>query len=177
MARIVLNRSEVTATAQRKGLAMVQLTTRQIHAAARRMAPRGDHMKGSGKRQPGEPLAPSIRAEIRVRVNRVSGFVGSDNEYAATVHEGSKPHVIRMKSKMLKFRSDRLDFLQAARAGRRGGNKRRGGFHYAVRVHHPGNRRPVRYLTTPLTLYGRQNGFVVIRSLSSVLYDSVSRLP
>jgi len=177
MARIVLNRPEVTAAAQRKGLALVQLTTRQVHAAARRMAPRGDHMKGSGKPQPGERLVPSIEAAVTVGVDHVSGFVGSRREYAATVHEGSKPHVIRMKGKMLKFRSDRLDFLQAARAGRRGGNKRRGGFHYAVRVRHPGNKRPVRYLTTPLTLYGQRNGFVVIRSLSSRLYGSVRRLP
>ena len=177
MARIVWNRAEILATAQRKGLPLVQRTTRQVYAAARRLAPRGDHMKGSGKRQPGQQLGPSIGARVTVRVNRISGFVGSRKRYAATVHEGSHPHVIRARGKMLKFRSDRLDFMVAARSGRRGGNKRRGGFFYAVRVRHPGNKRPVRYLTTPLALYGRQNGFVVIRSLSSRLYGEVQRLP
>jgi hypothetical protein len=49
----------------------------------------------------------------------------------------------------------------AARAGRRRGNRRTGQFHFFIKVRHPGNKRPVRYLTTPLGLYGRANGFKV----------------
>lgn len=177
MARVVWNRPEVVAAPRRVALPLVQLTTRQVYAASRRMAPRGNHMKGSGKRQPGQPLRPSIFAKVDVGTNRVRGIVGSRREYAATAHEGSRPHIIRAKGKMLKFRSDRLDFLAAARTGRRGGNKRRGGFYYAVSVRHPGNKRPVRYLTTPLFLYGQTNGFRVLRSLSSQLYGSIQRLP
>lgn len=177
MSKVVLNRPEVIATAQRRALPMVRKTTDQVHAAAKRMAPRGDHMKGSGKRQPGQQLQPSILSKVTVGPNRIRGVVGSRKDYAATVHDGSKPHIIRSKGKMLKFKSDRIDFLIAARRGRRGGNKRRGGFHYAFSVRHPGNRRPVRYLTTPLVLYGRANGFVVIKSLSSTLYGQISRLP
>jgi hypothetical protein len=177
LSKVVLNRAEVLSTPQRFMLPIVQRTTRQIHVAAKRMAPRGDHMKGSGKRQPGQPLQPSINAKVNVGVNRISGIVGSRKEYATTVHDGSKPHIIRSKGKMLKFKSDRLDFLVAARAGRRGGNKRRGGFHYAFSVRHPGNKRPVRYLTTPLVLYGRANGFLVIKSLSSTLHGQIQRLP
>lgn len=172
MARVVLNRPEVIATAQRRALPMVQRTVAQVHAAARQMAPRGNHLKGSGKRQPGQALAPSISSNIQVGANRIRGIIGSDKRYAATVHEGSRPHVIRAKGKMLKFRSDRLDFLVAARAGRRGGNKRRGGFHYALRVRHPGNKRPVRYLVTPLFLFGRANGFLV-----TTTSRPISRLP
>ena len=172
MARVVLNRPEVTATAHRYATPLVRRTVQQIHVGARRLAPRGDHMKGSGKRQPGQPLQSSVETSFRSTTNRVSGFVGSRKEYAVTVHDGSKPHVIRAKGKLLKFRSDRLDFLVAARAGRRGGNKRRGGFFYAVRVRHPGNRRPVRYLVTPLFLFGRANGFVVTRFTAPI-----SRLP
>lgn len=177
MSKVVLNRAEVLAAPQRVALPKVQLTTRQVHAAAKRMAPVGNHLKGSGKRQPGAPLVPSINARINEGINQISGIVGSRKEYAATVHDGSKPHIIRSKGKMLKFKSDRLDFLVAARSGRRGGNKRRGGFHYAFSVRHPGNKRPVRYLTTPLFLYGRANGFRVLRSLRSTLYGEIQRLP
>lgn len=64
---------------------------------------------------------------------------------------------------MLKFRWARGDFLVAARAGRRRGSSRlTGRFHYFVSVRHPGNKRPVRYLTTPLALFGRINGFVIL---------------
>lgn len=172
MARVVINDTEVTATATRRALPLVRLTTRQVLIAAKRMAPRGDHMKGSGKRQPGTQLQPSIDAKITVGPRRIESVIGSTKRYATTVHDGSGPHIIRAKGKMLKFRSDRLDFLVAARSGRRGGNKRRGGFHYALRVRHPGNKRPVRYLTTPLFLFGRMNGFVV-----STTSRPITRLP
>lgn len=163
MARVILNQPKVTATVHRFTMPLVQRTVRQIHVGAKRLAPLGDHMKGSGKRQPGMQLQPSIEARVRSTTNRISGFIGSRKDYAMTEHEGSKPHIIQARGKMLKFRSDRLDFLVAARSGRRGGNKRRGGFHYAVRVRHPGTRRPVRYLVTPLFMFGRANGFVVTR--------------
>jgi hypothetical protein len=91
--------------------------------------------------------------------------VGADKNYAATVHQGSSAHTIRSRSgKMLKFRWERGDFLVAARAGRRRGNRRTGQFHYFVKVNHPGNKRPVRYLTTPLQMFGRANGFRVTTS-------------
>lgn len=151
---------------------MVQLTTRQVLVGARRLAPSGSHMKGSGRRQPGQKLRASLSASIAVGPNRIRATVGSRKEYATTVHDGSRPHVIYARGKMMKFRSDRLDFLVAARSGRRGGNKRRGGFHYALVVRHPGNRRPVRYLTTPLVQFGQANGFRVV--LGSI---PIRRLP
>lgn len=163
MSRVVLNRAETVALPLRLTMPLVQRTVRQIHTGAKRLAPRGDHMKGSGKRQPGQQLQPSIQSRITSRPSRISGFVGSRKEYAMTVHEGSKPHTIRAKGKMLKFRSDRIDFLVANRAGRRGGNKRTGRFYYAFSVRHPGNRRPVRYLVTPLFMFGKANGFVTLR--------------
>jgi hypothetical protein len=114
---------------------------------------------------------------MQVGPQRILGRVGSTAAHAATVHEGSKPHTIYARGKMLKFQWPRGDFLLAARQGRRGGNKRTGRFHYFVRVRHPGNKRPIRYLTTPLTLFGRANGFVVIKSLQSTLYGQRTRLP
>src|SRR4029079_4664101 len=105
----------------------------------------------SGKRKSGQPLRPSINASIRMNASSVNSKVGSRKKYAATVHQGSDRHVIRSsKGKMLKFRWDRGDFLVAARAGRRRGNRRTGRFHYFRMVIHPGNRRAVQYLTRPL---------------------------
>ncbi len=94
--------------------------------------------------------------------------IGTRKKYAATRHQGSDSHIIRSKSgKMLKFRWDRGDFLVAARAGRRRGNRRTGQFHYFVRVRHPGERRPVQYLTRPLHMYGRMFNFRVVSFLAA----------
>jgi hypothetical protein len=173
MARVRLNQVQITATAQRQTLPLVRRTTAEILSGARRLAPRGDHVSGSGVPKRSIPLQPSLHSSMSVSSNRIKSEVGSLVKYAATVHQGSQSHVIRSKrGKMLKFRWDRGDFLIAARAGRRGGNKRTGGFHFLARVRHPGNKRPVRYLTTPLILFGRRNGFrVTARPVSR------SRLP
>lgn len=125
------------------------------------MAPRGDHMSGSGKRRAGKRLADSITSRLRSRTHEIVGRVGSQKKYAATAHQGSSAHTIRGRGKMLKFRWDRGDFLVAAQMGRRRGNRRVGHFFYFHSVRHPGNKRPVRYLTTPLSMIARRNGFLV----------------
>lgn len=161
MSRVLLNQVQVIRVSQQLTLPLVTRVVRQVEVGARRLAPRGDHRHGSGKPRRTRPLAASVRTNIRVGVRQINGWVGSNAAHAATIHLGSKPHVIRAKGKMLKFTSDRLDFLEAARRGRRGGNKRRGGFHYRLWVLHPGNKRPVRFLTTPLVMAARMNGFAV----------------
>lgn len=89
--------------------------------------------------------------------NDVKSQVGSSVNHAATIHQGSFPHVIlSRRGRTLKFRWERGDFL--IRARQRG---IRGGFHYFAQVRHPGNKRPVRYLTTPLHMFGRLHGFRV----------------
>lgn len=110
----------------------------------------------------GDRLEQSIYSQFRSDPRQVVMRIGAKAQHAATIHQGSQAHVIRSRrGKMLKFRWERGDFLVAARSGRRRGNRRTGRFHYFLRVRHPGNKRPVRYLTTPLTLYGRRGGFEV----------------
>lgn len=86
-------------------------------------------------------------------VNQVRGRVGSRKKYAATVHQGSRPHEIRAGGKMLRFKWDRGEFL--LRRSIRGNRLT----FFFLRVMHPGNKRPVRYLTTPMHMFGRANGF------------------
>lgn len=131
-----------------------------------RLAPKGSHLSGSGARASGPNLQSSIFDRIESGDERIDAVVGSEKDYAATAHQGSKPHVIRMKGKLLRFEWERGQFL-LKRRGKRG----RGYFLFA-KVNHPGNKRPVRYLTTPLHLFGRMNGF---RTTSTPV--SRSRLP
>lgn len=174
MARVRFNQSQIVATSQRLTLPLVTRVTQQVLLGARRLAPEGDHRSGSGEPKTGVPLGFSIHANTSVTASRIRSEIGSLVRHAATIHQGSKPHVIRSrKGKMLKFRWDRGDFLVAARAGRRRGNRRTGRFHYFLKVRHPGNKRPVRYLTTPLEMFGRINGFRV----STVRTVNRSRLP
>lgn len=163
--------------AHRSTLPLMRRTVDHIERAAKHLAPRGDHRHGSGKTRRSRPLQVSITSRIRSSSLQISASVGSAQQHAATIHLGSKPHIIRMKGRVLKFRSDRLDFALAARAGRRGGNKRTGGFHYRVQVRHPGNKRPVRYLTTPLVQYGRANGFAVDLFIAGAGGDAEGMLP
>lgn len=134
-----------------------------------RLAPRGTHVSGSGRPARGARLQPSISVtSFRMTSTSIRSKVGTRKNYAATVHQGSDSHIIRSGSgRMLKFRWDRGDFLIAARAGRRGGNKRTGRFHYFARVRHPGNRRPVQFLTRPLHMYGRFYNFRVVSFLAA----------
>jgi hypothetical protein len=164
MARWRPNRPQITATAQRLTLPLVNKVTREVLQGARLLAPEGDHRSGSGVVKKGTPLKFSLHSSMAVGPQRIRSEIGSLVNHAATVHQGSAAHVIRGKGKMLKFRWDRGDFLVAARAGRRRGNRRTGRFHFFVKVRHPGNKRPVRYLTTPLQMFGRANGFRVSTS-------------
>ena len=142
---------------------LVQRVTRRTLDTARVLAPRGDHRSGSGVPRTNMPLQMSLNARlITFNSHRIRTRVESREKYALTVHQGSAAHIIRSrKGKMLKFRWERGDFLVAARAGRRRGNRRTGQFHYFARVRHPGNKRPVRYLTTPLMMFGRMDNFRV----------------
>lgn len=118
------------------------------------MAPRGDHKSGSGAIKKGLPLARSIVQRIDSFFESITGRVGSHADWAASKHQGSKAHVIRAKGKMLKFEWERGRLL--VKAGKR---KHRGKFFFFKKVMHPGDKRPVRYLTTPMHLYARANGF------------------
>lgn len=162
MARVNLHQAQITATVQRFTLPLVQRTGQEVLDGARHLVPEGDHMSGSGRPKTGPTIQRSLYSNTVMGPNRIRMRVGAKAKHSATVHQGSRAHVIRSRGgKMLKFRWDRGDFLVAARAGRRRGNRRTGQFHYFLSVRHPGNKNPVRYLTTPLHLFGRINGFRV----------------
>lgn len=174
MARVNLNRAQIDITARTRGRMLVQTVVTEVENGARNLIPIGDHRSGSGAPARDITLLSSVYSRVDSNTATVKGRVGARTKHALTVHQGSRAHTIRSKSgKMLKFRWDRGDFLVAARAGRRRGNRRTGQFHYFVRVRHPGNRRPVRYLTTPLHMFGRINGFRV----TTVAPGVASRLP
>jgi hypothetical protein len=179
MGRVRLDQGKVIATAHRQARPLVRRTSNLILQGAQRMAPRGDHMSGSGVRKRGQPLTQSLTTDTRTNVHSIVERVGSRNNYAATVHQGSTPHFIRGRGKMLKFEWERGNLLLAARtSGRLRGRgpsrrlRRRGNYFFFAQVHHPGNKRPVRFLTTPMHLYGRLLGF---RTTSTPV--SRSRLP
>lgn len=150
MSRVRLNQAEVLRTPRRAALPLVVGVTRQVLSGAKALAPRGTHMSGNDTRRPGQHLSASINASTRATNDLVMSRVGSTNSYAATAHQGSKPHIIRRTSGgLLKFRWVRGNFL-LERRGRRGRT-----YFYFRFVKHPGNKRPTRYLTTPLVMFGR----------------------
>lgn len=165
MARVRFNREQVNLTARFRGSALVRGLGERVERGARALIPTGSHHSGSGAPSRSRPLLSSVYSKYGGNTVRVHGTVGAKTDHAATVHQGSSAHTIRsQKGKMLKFRWERGDFLIAARSGRRRGNRRSGRFHYFASVRHPGNKRPVRYLTTPLNLFGRNMGFRVTTS-------------
>ncbi len=165
MARVNLHSAHIVQTAQRLTLPLVQRTGQEVLDGARHLVPEGDHMSGSGRPKTGPTLQRSLYSRTRMSTAQIRMRIGANADHAATAHQGSRAHIIRSKrGKTLKFRWDRGDFLVAARAGRRRGNRRTGRFHYFMKVRHPGNKRPVRYLTTPLQMFGRINGFRVSTS-------------
>lgn len=174
MARVNLFKAQIDITARTRGSMLVTTVTNEVVAGARRLIPIGDHRSGSGAPARDITLLSSVYSKVDSNTATVKGRVGARTKHALTVHQGSRAHIIRSsRGKVLKFRWERGDFLVAARAGRRRGNRRTGQFHYFLSVRHPGNRNPVRYLTTPLHLFGRINGFRVVTVAPGV----ASRLP
>lgn len=167
MARVNIDQQKKLATARRLAGRLHRRTVNEIFNGAKHLVPRGSHLSGSGKRRPGQPLLQSLKRVERDRTLQLLTLIGSAKKYAASEHQGSKPHFIRMRGgKVLKFEWERGNFLLKARG------KGRRTFFYFKSVHHPGNKRPVRYLTTPMHLYGRLHGY-----RTSSLGVNRSRLP
>lgn len=175
MARVNIDQAKKIATAHRLTGPYVRKTTDLILQGARHLAPRGDHRSGSGARRPGVTLAASLTVQSDMTLHSITERLGSKKDYAASIHQGSSPHYINSRGKMLKFEWERGNIQVVARGRRgrvRGKRGPAGRFFYFFRVRHPGNKRPVRYLTTPMHLYGRMRGF---RTTSTPA--SRSRLP
>lgn len=168
MARVRVSQTRKVALAHRLTAPYVRRTADLIAAGARQLAPRGDHRSGSGTPKPGLPLASSIRVTSHTTAMQIRERVSANKRYAASVHQGSQAHTINSRGRMLKFQWERGALLVQARGrGRRNARGRRvgaglyprGDFFFFLRVRHPGNKRPVRFLTTPMHLYGRMRGF------------------
>lgn len=156
MSRIVLNPRQVYRTARAKAHEVCRPLAREVMAGGRALAPKGSRTHGSGK----VDTRPSIAASFTMRRSETTKFVIYDvvntANHAATVAVGSRAHDIRAKAgKLLAFSSDRFNFLRL-----RHGRSAKALF-YARKVRHPGNKRPVRFLQTPLAQFGRKRGFKV----------------
>lgn len=125
---------------------------------AKVLAPQGTHRHGSGRRVSGPTLLASLHSrQVLGDLKQVIFEIGSPLEYAATAHQGSEAHdIVATGSEPLTFAWPRARFF-------RGGRLRADPIVKFYRVRHPGNKRPRRYLTTPLIQFGRQAGFVVTR--------------
>lgn len=165
MARVTIYRNRAIQFSKRQTKPLVDRVSARILEGARTMAPRGDHLSGSGRPKLGQPLQNSLHIRNEPEPLAVVNLVGSSVNWAATVHQGSEPHdIVSRNGKLLTFRWERGTLLLRARQrGRRGRlrSNSRGGLVYFrfERVRHPGNKRPVRYLTTPMHLFGRAANF------------------
>lgn len=167
MSRIVLNQVQVRRTAQNKGHEVCKPLAKEVLAGGRALAPKGSRTHGSGKIDTRASIAASFDTKVLTTPNNVIYDVVNKANHAATVALGSRAHTIRPKTApVLAFFSERFAF-----ANRRAGHSVRGLF-YARKVRHPGNKRPVRFLQTPLAQFGRKRGFKVTTAASNR-----SRLP
>lgn len=95
MARIRLDRADLSRTLQGASRRELEISARQVMNRAKVLAP-----VDTGR----------LRASIRIESRRTFTFrsvytVGSDLEYAAAVHDGTRPHQIRPKTaRALRFR-------------------------------------------------------------------------
>jgi hypothetical protein len=81
--------------------------------------------------------------------------IGSPLNYAATVHQGSTAHRIVASGKPMTFFWHRARFISRTQRLRSDPQV----WFWSVR--HPGNKRPNRFLTTPLQQFGRAANFRV----------------
>lgn len=156
MARIRLNPVTVHRAARNRGFQAVTGLVNDVYAGGRRIAPRGTHRHGSGTAVSGPRLADSFTRQIRETPRFVYGRVTVTVAYATAEALGSSPHRIPGAGrKTMGFKWARGDFSPTLRR-----RKWRGRFWFE-NVRHPGNKRPRRFLQTPLAQYGRQRNFKV----------------
>ena len=156
MSRIVLNKAQVHRTARNKAYSVMRPMVRQTLTGAKHLAPKGDRKHGSGKIDIRPSLASSWYVEWSQTGRYVTAIIGNRANHASTVADGSKAHeILPVRSPLLAFKWDRANFLRKHK-----GLKPRDMF-YFKRVMHPGRKRPVRFLQTPLAMYGRKYNFKV----------------
>lgn len=159
MSTINLSQAAVLRSGRLRAFEAARPLTAKVLRGARTLAPKGTHRHGSGRRVVGPTLLASLHSrQILHSQKEVIFDIGSPLKYAATVHQGSEEHDIpKVPGQLLVFRWPRARFY-------RGGRLPADPVVKFYRVRHPGNKRPVRYLTTPLVQFGRQAGFVVSKT-------------
>lgn len=148
MATLILNPASVRQAAINRALPDVEKVLAGTLLLSRRYTPvRAPRIYD--RRPTGRLLRSLRRRGPKVLRTRITGQVGSTLRYAASVHEGARPHVIRARNKRL------LSFFWEREFTRFVGKK----------VNHPGIRRYSRtqYLYLPLVLVGRRHNFIVRR--------------
>ena len=146
-------------TTQAFAIPKVNRVIQQTVVGAKFRAPRSStHTHGSGRPVAGPRLQATISAkDLKVFPWRVTRQAGTPKRFAESITNGSRAHrIIARRKSTLKFRSKRAWL----------GSRRRGwmkpdaqGFVYPKSVLHPGNSRRRTFLTTPLKLSARVNGF------------------
>lgn len=153
MATVLLNKETVHRTASEKALPLVTKVLEQTLTGARRKVPKRDPRFGD-RRAVGRLAASLKQRGPRVMKTQVKGSVGSTLNYAISVHDGAKAHlIVARRVRFLSFYWERRDL-----------------FFVGKRVNHPGIRqgRNTEYLYKPLQVAGRRNGFIVRRLVTGV---------
>src|SRR5689334_13330404 len=114
-------------------------------AGGKYLAPRGTHKHGSGRNVSGPRLASAWKVDQLAGPTKLKVTITNTKKYAATIATGSARHRIP------KYGFRRLYFTDWPRghASPRLRRKFPHGEFFFKNVHHPGNKRPVRFLQTP----------------------------
>jgi hypothetical protein len=156
MSRIVLDRAATLHSARQRGYEVARPLAGKVLVGARTLVRSGTHRHGSGGPVAGPTLKASLQSvDVSTHPREIIFEVGSPLNYAATVHQGSKPHRINAVDRPLTFFWPRARFISRTR--RLPSDPRV----FFMRVMHPGNKRPNRFLATPLHQFGRAANFRV----------------
>src|ERR1044071_4592930 len=154
------NRPMIRATARAKAMELMDPYTQQVLAGGQRLSRRGNHKHGSGKTVAAPRLADTGKITwLGGTADTIRAQVTFTAPHASTVALGSKAHKIPKSGRakpLLKFKWPRGE--ASPRLRRR---MTRTGFFLFTNVRHPGRKRPVRFLQTPLATYGRKHNFKV----------------
>lgn len=157
MSRVKLDQTAVRRFGYRNAAIAVKKVQAQGIVGSKRMAPRSPaHLSGSRVPKPGRRLVDQIVATpVTFTGWTVQARIESRSNISMVMHEGAKPHrIVAKRKRALKFYWTRT---VARQSGRR--RIRPGQASYFKYVMHPGNRRPVRFLTTPLSVAAKSNNF------------------
>lgn len=157
MSRTVIYPIAIHKTGKRKADQLAGRLKDKTIKGAKYLAPRGSHKHGSGTPVKGRRLADSWKVEEFYSGSRKKITITNTANYADVVARGSQPHRIPKRG----FKKLRFSDWPRGQASPNLRKRFPSGEFFFKSVHHPGNKRPVRYLQTPLAMYGRQAGFKV----------------